>query len=73
MSNTIGSRIQAARLKNGQSREHIAAACKVTAQAVALWETDQSSPNIRHADPLCKVLGISPSRLIFGRENWRPA
>ncbi len=69
MSNTIGSRIQFARLKNGLSREHIAAACGVTAQAVAKWENDQSDPGMSNAEPLCKVLGISASMLIFGREK----
>lgn len=69
MDNTIGARIQRSRLKNGQSREHVAAACGVTGQTVKNWETDKYSPDLRHAEPLCRLLGISPSMLIFGHEN----
>lgn len=69
MSHTIGSRIQLARLKNGQSREHIAAACGVTAATVKNWENEETSPHLSHAEPLCNVLGISPSMLILGREK----
>lgn len=69
MSHTIGSRIQLARVKNGQSREHVAAACGVTAQTVANWETDKTTPGLEHAEPLCAILGISASTLIYGREK----
>jgi len=69
MSNTIGTRIQFARVKGGLSREHVAVACGVTSRTVQNWENDDGDPGLRHAEALCKVLGISPSKLIFGREK----
>ena len=66
---TIGQRIEQARAKRDVSIERIAAECDVSVGTVRNWIGDSQSPRMEHAPDLCRVLGVSVSWLVFGKER----
>lgn len=62
----IGLRLRLARSALGVALQDVADACKVTRQAVSLWETGKSMPPTDKLARAAKFLRVSPHWLLTG-------
>ena len=65
---TIGENIKRLREAQGMKQDELAEALGVTAGAVSLWESDKRSMNVKQADKLAHVLGVTLNELVDEKE-----
>ena len=68
--NEIGKRISKARKDADMTQECVAEKLNVTPQAVSLWETDKTVPDMYNLIDLAKLLEVSVSSLVEDRGDY---
>ena len=64
----IGKKILELRKKNNLSQEKLAESIGVSRQTISNWELGETSPDLKQAGELSKILNISLDELV-GNEN----
>ena len=62
--NNLARNLTTLRQASGFSQEKVAEAVGVTRQAVAKWETGESTPDVLHCDALAELYGVSLDDLL---------
>ena len=70
--NVLGSRVAAARKKNGMSQTELADAVSISPQMVSKWERGESLPDVVMLTVLAEILQTDVNYLIYGQEKARP-
>jgi transcriptional regulator with XRE-family HTH domain len=73
MNTTLGKRIAALRREKGLKQDELAEKLGVSAQAVSMWENDQTCPDISLLPLLAKTLGVTVDELLSGKQESAPA
>ncbi len=67
---SMGKKIAKARKDAGLTQADIAEKLEISYQAVSLWETDRSVPDMYNLMELAKLLGVSVSSLVEDRDGY---
>lgn len=65
---TVGENIRRLREAKGMKQDELAEALGVTAGAVSLWESNKRSMNVKQADKLAQVLGVTLNDIVDDKE-----
>ena len=63
----IGSFIKEIRKEKGLTQEKLAEKLDVSQKSVSRWETGKTMPDLSLYEPLCEVLGIQVSELLYAK------
>lgn len=63
----IGSFIKEIRKEKGLTQEQLAEKLDVSQKSVSRWETGKTMPDLSLYEPLCEVLGIQVSELLYAK------
>lgn len=71
----LGAKIKELRKEKGITQEQLAKALNVTRSAVALWEVDNTDPDIKNIIAIAKFFGVTTDCLFgledeFGQKNY---
>jgi transcriptional regulator with XRE-family HTH domain len=66
---TFAENLQKERKNANISQECLAEQLHITRQAVSKWESGQSTPDVETCIQICRVLGVSPNRLLLGEKE----